>query len=299
MSSNIAFVLSGGGSRGALQVGALYALLEEDIQPDLLVGTSVGSINSAFIAMHGFSKETLDKLTTVWHEVAALDLLPSNYLWLTMRAMFRYTPNDPSRRLKDFIISQGFGPDLSFSDFRQPRLIIVSADLNTGKPILHGEETDQNILDALLLSTALPPWFMPVKSDERYEMDGGLVSNLPVEAALKCGATHIVAFDLMDTREYPGAENRFTGFLAKLTMAVERRQVDLELELAKARRVPLIYLPLVSTDPIPFWDFKHTDEMIEQGYEIARRVVQNYPRLKAFTPSILPSWLRRKKDQET
>jgi NTE family protein len=296
MKNKLAFVMGGGGSRGAMQVGALYALLEAGLQPDLLVGTSIGSVNSAFLALHGFSKDTLDKLTEIWREVSELDLLPANYLWLTMRAMFRHNNNDPSQRLKGFFVSKGLIPELSFSQLQQPRLVIVSSDLNTGKPVLHGEETDQSVLDALLLSTALPPWFMPVKSEERYEMDGGVVSNLPVEAALRCGATHIVAFDLMDTREFPGMGNRFTGFLAKISIAMEKRQVDLELELAKAHAVPLLYLPLVSKDPIPMWDFTHTDDLINEGYEITRQAIEAYPNLKSFTPNILQSWLRRRKD---
>jgi len=296
MKNNLAFVLSGGGSRGALQVGALRALLETGLQPDLVVGTSIGSVNAAFLALRGFSKDCLDKLTVAWQEASKLDLLPANYLWLTMRAMFRHSPNDPSQRLKDFIIANGLTSELSFSEFNRPRLVIVAADLNTGKPVLHGEETDEKVLDALLLSTALPPWFMPVKQNDRYEMDGGVVSNLPIEPALRCGATHIVALDLMDTREYPGTGNRFTSFLTKLSMAVEKRTTDLELELAKARHVPLLYFDLISRDPVPLWDFHHTDELIAQGYEMARQTVEKYPNLKSFTPNVVQSWLRRNRD---
>lgn len=54
-----AFVLSGGGSLGAVQVGMLQALSERGVQPDLLVGTSAGAINAAFVAGHGMSSEAL------------------------------------------------------------------------------------------------------------------------------------------------------------------------------------------------------------------------------------------------
>ena len=296
MKRNLAFVLSGGGSRGAMQVGALRALLEAGLHPDLLVGTSIGSGNAAFLALHGFSKESLDRLTAVWREIAELDLLPANYLWLTMRAMFRRSSNDPSHRLKDFFINQGLTSELCFSDLGSPRLVIVSSDLNSGKPVLHGDRPDEKVLDALLLSTALPPWFMPVTKDDRYEMDGGVVSNLPVEPALRSGATHIVALDLMDTRDISGSANRFTGFLTKLSMAVEKRQADLELELAKARRIPTLYVALVGPDPIPLWDFHHTREMIDQGYEITRRAIAEYPDFKVFLPDTSRLWFLRGKE---
>ncbi len=155
MEKKLAFVLSGGGARGALQVGALYALLETGIQPDFMIGASIGAVNSAFLALNGFSKKSLDQLSAAWRNAGASDLLPANYVWLTVRAMFKRSSNDPSRRLRDFFISQGLTPGLSFTDIQKPNLVIVSADLNTGEPILHGTFPEDKILDALLLSTAL------------------------------------------------------------------------------------------------------------------------------------------------
>jgi NTE family protein len=84
-------------------------------------------------------------------------------------------------------------PGLRFGDFHEARLIIVSADLKTGKPVLHGTSPDEDVLEALLVSTALPPWVMPARKRDRYLMDGGVVSNLPIEPALRAGATEIVA----------------------------------------------------------------------------------------------------------
>ena len=155
--------------------------------------------NASFLAVHGFSLESLDRLQEAWHEVSELDLLPFNYVWLTVRAMTGRSLNDPSKRMKDFFIAYGLSPELSFADLQEPRLVIVSADLNTGQPVLHGISLQEKVLEALLLSTALPPWVMPVKKQGRYEMDGGVVSNLSVEPALHAGATAIVALDLMDT----------------------------------------------------------------------------------------------------
>lgn len=288
----LAFVFSGGGSRGALQVGALRALHEAGLQPDLVVGTSIGSVNATFLALHGFSTNSLDRLTESWAKASQLDLLPFNYIWLTMRAMFRRSSNDPSHRLRDFFISQGISPELRFSDLGPPRLVIVSSDLNSGSPVLHGDQVEENVLDAMLLSTALPPWFMPEKNQGRYEMDGGVVSNLPVEPALRSGATHIVALDLMDPRAMPGAENPFASFITRLSVAIEKRQADLELELARARNIPILYLGLVGTDPYAMWDFHHTPELIAQGYEIAQKTIAEAPDLKQFLPRPARPWFR-------
>lgn len=285
MNKKLAFALSGGGSRGALQVGAMYALLECGLQPDLLIGVSIGAANASFLAINGFSRDSLDRLAYAWRYSVTSELLPANYIWLTVRAMFGRSSRDPSRHLKDFFIANGLLPELCFADIKPVQLIIVSSDLNTGKPILHGEQPDDKVLEALLLSTALPPWFMPVRRQDSYLMDGAVVSHLPVEPALKIGATEIVAFDLSDSREMLGTGNGVRRFLDRLIYSVEKRQSDLELELAEARGVPLLYLDLKGETAIPIWDFKHTDELIAQGYEITRRVIED----QRFTNSILSS----------
>jgi NTE family protein len=283
MDKKLAFALSGGGSRGALQVGAMYALLEYGLQPDLLIGASIGAANATYLAMNGFSKESLDGLVSVWHHAGATELLPTNYIWLTVRAMFGRSSSDPSRRLKDFLIANGITSELCFADIKQMQLILVSSDLNTGKPILYGELPEDKVLDALLLSTALPPWFMPQRKEDRYLMDGALVSHLPVEPAMNSGATGIVALDLSDSREMLSLGDGVRGFFDRLIYSVEKRQIDLELKLAEARGIPLLYLGLTGESPIPIWDFHHTDELIANGYEIARHVIES----QKFTHPIL------------
>jgi NTE family protein len=275
MNKKLAFVLSGGGSRGALQLGAMYALQEYGLQPDLLIGVSIGAINAAFVALKGFSKESLDLLTAAWHLAGESDLMPANYVWLTVRAMLNRSSRDPAHRVRDFFIHQGLTPELCFADISQPNLVIVSADLNTGKPILHGAMPEDKILDAVLLSSALPPWFMPVRKQEHYLMDGAVVSNLPVEPALNLGATEVVALDLIDAREMVAAGEGVRGFFSRLIYSVGKRQSDLELELAEARGIPVLYLCLTGDTPVQIWDFTHTDDLIAQGYTVARQVIES------------------------
>jgi NTE family protein len=263
-------------------VGALRALLDYGFQPDLLVGTSIGAVNAAFLALNGFSYDSLDRLTIAWEQAAGMDLLPTNYFWLTLRSMLRGFPTDPAHRIRELLIGYGLTPELRFADITLPRLVIVSSDLNTGQPVLHGDSPEDKVLDGLLLSTALPPWVMPVRKQDSYLMDGAVVSNLPVEPALRMGATGIIALDLADTRDSPGLGDALTSFLEKLTMAAERRETDLELELAAARGIPTLYISLVGTPAIALWDFKHTTELIEQGYEITRLVIEKQPLLRSI-----------------
>lgn len=286
----LALAFGGGGARGALQVGAMRALLEAGTHPDLLVGTSIGAVNATFLAVRGLSPEGIESLMGAWHDAMAADLLPANHLWLTLRVLFNRAGRRPTHRLRDFFVAQGLSPDLRFGDIEGVRLILVASDLNTGSPVLYGTRPEQSVLEGLLASTALPPWVHPLEKDGQFLMDGGVVSNLPVEPALAFGARTIIALDVADPQVVPVGGQGFGPFLGKLVRTVEQRQTDLELALAAARGVPVRHIVLRSDEPVPVWDFQHTDELIARGYEITQRAMAHWA---AERPAWWKRWLRR------
>ena len=73
---SVAFVLSGGASLGAIQVGMLRALLERDVLPDMIGGTSVGAVNAAFVASRGPTLQTVDELAALWRGVRRGQVFP-------------------------------------------------------------------------------------------------------------------------------------------------------------------------------------------------------------------------------
>lgn len=282
----LAFVLSGGGARGALQVGALRALLEAGFQPDLLVGTSIGAANATYLALKGVSLQALDGLAETWRDAAQADLMPANYLWLTLRVLFNRTGWRPYHRMRDFFVAHGISPDMRFADIRGVQLILVAADLNSGRPVLYGADPQDSVLEGLLASTALPPWVRPMEKENKLLMDGGVVSNLPIEPALSQGARSIIALDLADPRCVPIGDERFGPFLAKLMRTVEQRQTDLEMALAAERGVEVWHISLMGREPVQGWDFSQTEELMAQGYITARAELAR--REKARRP-----WWRR------
>ena len=76
MRPRTAFVLSGGASLGALQVGMLRALYERGVVPDLLVGTSAGALNAAFVASRPQSRASIDQLARIWRDLHREDVFP-------------------------------------------------------------------------------------------------------------------------------------------------------------------------------------------------------------------------------
>jgi NTE family protein len=163
----------------------------------------------------------------------------------------------------------------------------VACDLNTGKPVVYGLDPQESVLEGVLASGALPPWIIPLEHNERLLTDGGVISNLPIEAALLFGATEIIALDLADPASVPVENKGFAPFLAKMINAVQIRQVELELALAAACDVPVRRILLYNMHSVALWDFQYTEELIAEGYEIACQEIARWQTARK------PGWLER------
>lgn len=274
----LAFVLSGGGSRGAMQVGALRALLEAGYQPNLVVGTSIGAANAAFLGVHGYNPQGIERLARVWKTTIDQDLLPTNLWWQTMRSMFRRKVGFSNQRVREFAVQNGLAPELRFKDILSVDLFVVAADLKGECQVIFGLDPEDSLLEGVLASMALPPWISPVDWNGRYLMDGAAVSNLPIEAAMRQGATEIIALDLLIPNEVSLSARGLGPFFNRLNNTIESRQIQLEMELAEARGIPVRRVSLVSNPPVPIWDFRQSIELMEQGYQITRQSIQTWPR---------------------
>ena len=272
----LTFVLAGGGSRGALQVGALRALLEADIQPDFLVGSSAGAINAVFLSLYGFSSQGLDALEEAWRIAAKSDLLPAQLTWLTLRVLFNRAHAHPYHRLRDYFISQGVLPNLTFGDLSGTPALLVSADLNTFAPHFYGNFAEESVLEGLLASTALPPWMYPLEKEDAFLMDGGVVSNLPIEPAILHGATEIIALGLSNPAAVTSDSYGFTPFFEKLLTTIEERQIYMEQAFARASKIPLLMVDLKTESPVAIWDFSRTEEMFKLGYQQMQSILKTW-----------------------
>jgi NTE family protein len=290
MTNKLAFVLGGGGARGAFQVGALHALFTAGYKPDILVGTSVGAANAAFLALNGFSAEGLKKLTATWGETLEADLLPSNYVWLTVRTLFQRSNDYPVHRMRNFFLEHGLDEALKFKDIKGYKLLLVAADLNLCEPYVYGFDGEDSVLEGLLASTTLPPWVPPITKEENLLIDGGVVSPLALETAIQAGASEIVALDISDTREIRVEAIPFGAFLGKLANTIQNRQIALELALAEAKGIPVMHIPLRGKEPVAIWNFTQTKELIEIGFEIASSEINKYDKNRRPQRQ---SWIRR------
>ncbi|HSB02625.1 MAG TPA: patatin-like phospholipase family protein [Anaerolineales bacterium] len=277
MKKSLAFVLGGGGSRGAMQVGALRALLEAGFKPDLLVGTSIGAVNAVGLALWGMNMSGVERLERAYENLTASRLMDPRLAQFILDTLSRRPNRRTSRAVEQFLIAEGITTDLCFGH-PPVRLGLVSSDLESGEVVIYGRDPEQSILEGLMASLALPLWFAPVEKDGRTLIDGGALSNLPIESALALGATEIIALDLNDRGVLAGDGNGYGSSLEKFLFAITRRQVYLEMELASARHVPLRYVNLKSSPSIPIWDFRTHQDLFKTGYETMQENISSWSR---------------------
>lgn len=141
--------------------------------------------------------------------------------------------------------------------------------------LIYGIDRRQSVLEGVLASCSVPPWFSPIENDDRFVVDGGALSLLPIEPALTMGATEIIALDLSgsSTSSRPIRKlNQLENSIAAFT----QREINLEIALAEAKGVPLHYMRLRINPPIQMWEFCTFQELFKTGYETAVRHISDW-----------------------
>jgi NTE family protein len=180
----IGLALGGGAARGFAHVGVIQVLEEAGIRPDLVVGTSAGSLVAAFYAS-GKTGTQLQRIAETMEEAAITDwTLP-----LFGRGMLR------GEALGRYVATQVHG--VLIQDMPLP-LGIVATDLKTGQGVLF-QRGDTGM--AVRASSSVPAVFQPVRIGEREYVDGGLVAPVPVRYARQMGAELVIAVDISSPPE--------------------------------------------------------------------------------------------------
>jgi NTE family protein len=265
----IAFVLGGGGNLGVLKIGALMTLLEEGIYPEMLVGTSVGAINAAFMASDP-SIYGVHELAEIWKHIKKENIYPGSPLNMAWHLATQQDSLCSRKNLAAFIQRHTPTGVRTFCDMKVP-LYIVATDLLTGHRYLFGDDPDEHIVDALLASTSIPPVFSPWCYRGRLLVDGGVSENLPISVGVEKGATEIYALDIL--REGPMDDGHWNvvevATMSLMNLIAQQRNRDLSIY-ASYPGITLHYLPLYPFKSLAFDDFNHAEELIEIGREAAR-----------------------------
>ncbi|MGH2405520.1 MAG: patatin-like phospholipase family protein, partial [bacterium] len=180
-----AFVLAGGGSLGAVQVGMLKALVRHGVVPDFIVGASVGAINATYFAAEP-NRDGVARLESVWKRLKRSDVFPFSPCSGLLSLLGKRDHFVPSARLRSVL--EAALPLFRLEDARLP-CHVVATDALSGAEVLI---TSGLAINALLASAAIPGVFPPVMLDGRHLIDGGVANNTPVSTAIRLGATRVI-----------------------------------------------------------------------------------------------------------
>jgi NTE family protein len=253
-----AFVLSGGGSLGAVQVGMLEALAARGVQPDLLIGTSAGALNAAYIAGHGASEGALDDLASVWARLRRRDVFPLQPARLGAAALGRVPSLCPDGALRRLVRAH-----IAFDKLEDAAIPmhVVATDVRSGEEVLL---SDGDAVDAIVASAAIPAVFPSVRIGDKELVDGGVADNAAVSQAVALGADVVYvlptgyACALEDAPATPLA-----SALHALTLLIEQRLI---LEVAHfAEQIDIRVLPPLCPLSVASTDFRHGALLIDRG----------------------------------
>jgi NTE family protein len=253
-----AFVLSGGGSLGAVQVGMLQALADREITPDLLVGTSAGALNAAFVAGHGASPTAMSDLAQVWESVRSrrlLHLLPRRALLAIVGQRPAFFASDGL----DELIRSHLAFDL-LEDAPIP-LTLVACDLLSGAEVAltHGPAHR-----AIAASCAIPGVFAPVEIEGRLLVDGALANNAALSIAAAAGADRIFVLSTGYSCALPTPPSSALGVVAQAAnLLIHQRLVQDVRNFAGSAQ--LVVLPPPCPIRVSALDFRHAAELVGAG----------------------------------
>lgn len=253
-----AFVLSGGGSLGAVQVGMLQALAVHGVRPDVLIGTSAGALNAAYVAGHGFGSDALSRLEGVWRGLRRRDVFPLS----PVRAASAFARSAPSL-CSSTPLQQLIDRHLAFDRLESAitPVHLVATDIRSGEEVLlsAGDATA-----AVLASSAIPGVFRSVEIGGRDLVDGGIANNAAVSQAVALGADRVYVLPSGYACALDRPPSSAVGsVLQALTLLIEQRLI---LEVAHyAGVVDLRVLPPLCPLAVSSTDFGHAGELIDRS----------------------------------
>ncbi len=275
----IAFVLSGGTNRGSLQAGAVQALIERGIVPDLIAATSVGSATSVALAALP-SHEGVRWAQEGWRRVTRADVFPGGLVQSLWRlATWRGSLHDqePFRR---FMLSMT-PPDIRrFGDLRTP-LLVTATVLGSGRMHLFGDNPQDRLIDALMAATAIPPFYPPYPHRGELLVDGAVLANLPLGVAIARNARTIFALDIVRNPNSAVLDpSNLLHTLFYSLQAMIHHQIERERQLsalARQRGIVIHHITFDAGATLPYHDFSHNEELIAAGYAITQAYLAALP----------------------
>lgn len=254
-----AFVLAGGGSHGAVQVGMLQALVAAGVVPDVILGTSVGAINGVLFASEP-TVAGLGRLASIWATVTRRDVYPLQPLgWIP--ALFGRSPHLLSPSGLRSLIERSLRV-ARLEDTTIPCAVIASDVLDGSEVVLSSGPA----IEAVLASASLPVLLPPVRVSGRHLVDGAVANNTAISTALALGAERIIVLPTGFSCAAASPPRNAVAMGLHIVSVLLARQLANEAE-RYAHRATIAIVPPVCPMPVSSYDFSRSAWMREQAEE--------------------------------
>ncbi|MGE3617304.1 MAG: patatin-like phospholipase family protein, partial [Gemmatimonadales bacterium] len=278
--SQISLVLGGGGLKGLAHIGVLRALEERGLVPDVVVGCSIGSLIAAAWATGMPIDEMEDRALALKRpdvfRIAHLDMALKRMM---APAVYRREPLD--QLITSIVGTKTF-------DQLPRRLVINTVDLNTGNQILWGLPglTSPRVADAVFASCALPGILPPRTINGHVCVDGAVVENLPIRAALAVSSGPLIVVDVGGAGgRRLGIERQ--GFAATYTRGLEIVMNTLAEEVMRDWSDPPVVLIRPRVERISMFSFNRTPYLIAEGFRASVATLDEMPKdLRRLPPGL-------------
>jgi len=276
----IGLVLSGGASLGAIQAGMLHALYERGVAPDLIVATSVGAINGAFIASRPPTVATADALGDIWRSIHRDEVFPRNLVTGLLGFVGRRNSLLSSAGLHHLLERH-----IEFKRLEDAAIPfhVIAVDLKSGH---ERRLSEGDVVEAVLASAAIPAVFPPVRWDDVELIDGGVANNTPISHAIELGATEIYVLPTGYACHLHTAPSSALGMgLHALTLLIQQRLI-IEIRAFRDRARLVVLPPPCPLDVTPA-DFSHARELIERARRDAQAFLAAIPVGRSAVPPVM------------
>jgi NTE family protein len=265
-SKTTAFVLSGGASLGAIQVGMLHALYERRIKPDFIVATSVGALNGAFIAARPQNVATTVELAQIWIDLRRRNVFPVNPLTGLFGFAGLRRHMVPDRALRT-LIDQHLTTE-RLEELPIP-LHVIATDVLTGSELRLSRGP---LPEAILASAAIPGILPSVEWQGRELMDGGVANNTPISHAIELGARRIYVLPTIQECELESAPRGALGMIVHATNLLVHRRLVEDMERYRDAAELIVLSPPCPVRVQPM-DFSQAESLIERALDESRQLL--------------------------
>lgn len=273
----VAFVLSGGASLGAIQVGMLRALYERGIAPELIVGSSVGAVNGAYIASRPATIQTAEDLAGIWRSLRTFRVFPPNPATAFMALMGRRDHLIPNGGLKRLLATH-----LQFELLEDAPIPfhVIATDVRSGREL---RLSKGDAAAAVLASAAIPGIYPAVRFGRADLFDGGVSNNTPISDAADLGATKIYVLPTGITCELPSPPQAAVAMIIHAITLLVNQRLAADIEYFAGSAELIVLPPPCPLEVLPS-DFSRADHLIEQGYTLARTALADPNPATHWTP---------------